>query len=84
MVKRQPEYRKTKSTKQNILDAIEILSASKGYPPTFREVADWLGISLTACNFHLVKMRDQGMVAWTDNNRRTLTKIGDRKHETVS
>ena len=48
------------------------IATRKHYPFTVRELADKTGLSSSATHHHLVRLRDDGMVGWTDGAKRTL------------
>jgi repressor LexA len=63
---------------QALLAAILDLTRKKGYPPTLRELAHELGVSVAAVHKHLVRLRAEGVVEWQAASSRTL-QVVDRR-----
>jgi repressor LexA len=59
-------------TRDQILIAVQELTEEAGYPPTFREVADEIGMHLTTVAHHLDWLRAEGRVVWHPRQARTL------------
>lgn len=47
-------------------------TANMGWPPTQRELADLLGISVSTVNYHLRALRAEGIVDWQTGSQRTI------------
>lgn len=60
---------------QEVLDAIELLTLQKGFPPTTRELADHLGSWNSAIGRILQRLRDEGLVTWDKGRARTLAVV---------
>lgn len=59
--------------RERILDFIESYRAERGYPPTWKEIGDGVGLSSTATVHHyLLALRAEGRVDWTSDSPRTL------------
>lgn len=50
--------------------------ASHEYGPTLREMADALDTSFSTANYHLLKLREFGLVDWTPGAARTVRVTG--------
>lgn len=58
----------------DVLRAISAASSAHGHPPTYRELADRLGIKSTnGIAEHLVALQRLGLVRWSARKGRTLT-----------
>lgn len=55
-----------------MLSAIRRLTKEHGYPPSFREIADSEGVSLTYTHTCLSQLREQGKVDFDSTRARTL------------
>lgn len=67
--------RKPSLTKRQreVLRAIDRLTAKRGKPPSFRELANQLGISsINGIQCHLRSLRSKGLVDWDEGRSRTL------------
>lgn len=51
---------------------------TRGYAPSFRDVASWLGISINAALGHLTALRKKGRVDWAPGIRRSLRVVNKR------
>ncbi len=63
---------------RKVLMAIDSLTAMNGYPPTVRDIADYLGISSpngVTCHLKLLKLK--GFVTWNPHRSRTLRRVRD-------
>jgi len=62
-----------------IIESINLYTRKNGYPPTTRDIADFVGLKSTA-NVHarLHKMREKGLINFVDGQPRTVTVIGDK------
>lgn len=63
------------SDKDRVLQVIIGLTAEHGYPPTYRELATELGISLSAVHRIVQTLRSEGAVRAQDGLARSLTVI---------
>lgn len=54
------------------LDAIVELSMALGYPPTVRELADVLNLSISTTYERLVALRADSLIRWDSKKFRTL------------
>lgn len=61
--------------RQEILRAITHLE-QQGYPPTMRELAAEVGLSVAGTYKQLVRLREEGLVTWRSNSNRTLQRTG--------
>lgn len=59
-------------SRTRVLLAVLDLTAEQGYPPTVREIGDRVGISLAVAQFHLARLRADGLVTWEPGQSRTL------------
>lgn len=56
-----------------ILACLSESLALRGYPPTIPEMAEAAGLrSDSSVHHHLVRLRAEGYVTWTDGEQRTL------------
>lgn len=51
-----------KESDARVLAAIDGLTKEKGYPPTFREVSHRLGIYHSVVHYHVVRLREAGLL----------------------
>lgn len=51
-----------------------------GYAPTFRELSEDIGISISTIHHHMRKMKERGIITYIDKMART-TKILEAYHE---
>ena len=62
-----------------ILDVIEGLTLSRGFPPTVREVGDAVGLSSSSSvHGRLAGLRERGLVSWREGSSRTLAVVSER------
>ncbi|MEK8128631.1 transcriptional regulator [Paenibacillus filicis] len=58
---------------EDILSVIAHYAALNGYPPTFREVADLVGLqSSSTIHGHLERLKKKGLLDWEESKPRTL------------
>jgi Mn-dependent DtxR family transcriptional regulator len=62
------------------MEAIQRSIDEQGHLPTFREVADRLGVCLNNVTQMLYRLRRDGMVEWKDGKARTL-RLTHGEHE---
>jgi len=63
----------TTAAENAILRAIADFTEYYGWPPTLRELAADLGMfAHSSVDYHLRRLRDQGLVDWEDGKARTL------------
>jgi SOS-response transcriptional repressor LexA len=62
----------TLGEKERTVDAISELSMALGYPPTVRELAERLDLSISATYERLVRLRADGSISWDSKKFRTL------------
>ena len=60
---------------QATLSAIARLTGDRGYPPTMRELAEDLGVSLGAAREMLLRLRTKGWVSMDPGRARTVRVI---------
>lgn len=61
-----------------LIGYIHQYTADMGYPPTYREMSDAIGVSSTETVYRYLKiLRDQGAVTWQDHKPRTVKVIND-------
>lgn len=58
--------------RDGILDAIRRLSVATGKAPTIREIAEVADVSIATLHLYLGKMRDEGLITWTERHHRSL------------
>lgn len=51
-----------------------------GYAPTFRELSEDIGISVSTIHHHMRKMKERGIITYADRMARTI-KILEAYHE---
>ena len=56
-----------------LLGVFRRLRDAKGYPPTFRELADAAGTNVGDVAAKFLRMRRDGVVSWVDGRARTVT-----------
>lgn len=57
----------------NIIEAIKDITLAKGYPPTFRELGEEVGLkSSSTVMGYLVRLKAKGVVDWEEGKTRTL------------
>jgi len=64
-----PLYR---SNRDKTIVAIHRLTKEYGYPPTQKEIAEYIGVSEAAVKFRLLRAKSEGYVNWGHNKPRTL------------
>jgi len=58
---------------EQILNAIDELTKEKGFPPSVREIGEWVGLkSSSTTKGHLDRLRKKGLVDWEEGKPRTL------------
>jgi len=62
----------TPQRRAKIIDAIIDYRARYGYPPTFGEIADAVGVNQSTVAHHLTRMRGEGHVRWRYNSPRSV------------
>jgi SOS-response transcriptional repressor LexA len=58
--------------RDGILDAISTLSAATGKAPSIREIAQVADVSIATLHCYLTKMKDEGVISWTERHHRSL------------
>lgn len=58
--------------RDGILTAVQTLTNANGQAPSLREVADVADISVATLHSYLRRMRDEGVVTWTEKHHRSL------------
>lgn len=58
--------------RDGILDAISTLSAATGKAPSIREIAEVSDVSIATLHSYLTKMKDEGVITWTERHHRSL------------
>lgn len=58
--------------RDGILDAVSALTAAKGKAPSIREIAEVADVSLATLHSYLERMRDEGVITWTERHHRSL------------
>lgn len=59
--------------REGILDAVATLTAaSGGKAPSIREIAEVADVSIATLHLYLHKMKDEGVISWTERHHRTL------------
>jgi DNA-binding transcriptional regulator YhcF (GntR family) len=59
--------------RDGILDAIQTLSsANGGKAPSIREIAEVADVSIATLHSYLTKMKDEGVISWTERHHRSL------------
>jgi repressor LexA len=63
------------------LDVILGFIARKGYSPSLSEIAEEMGVAVSAVHGSLTRLRRAGMVTWDPNRARTLrlTDVDERE-----
>lgn len=70
-------------TSEKVLDAVKVLFDEKGYPPTVRELGDYVGLkSSGSVQRHLNKLRDNGKVTWISSLPRTIRVVEEWENNT--
>ena len=60
-----------------VLAFVGTYTASKGYPPSLREIADEFGLgSASAAKIHVVALKKKGLLTWQEGKARTLRVVG--------
>lgn len=57
---------------KEVCGAIEAAARDLGYPPTLRELAERLGITVAGVHHHMLRLRELGAVTWDPHAARTL------------
>lgn len=71
-----------KERDNQIISTIEELTASHGYPPTFQEIADDMGLSSRgSIHAKMETLRALGLVTWEDGKTRTIRVVRDKMSE---
>jgi SOS-response transcriptional repressor LexA len=66
------------SRKKQIFSAIIVMTKEKGYPPSFREIGNRVGLkSSSSVSRYLELMRKDGAVDWEEGSPRTLRVIAE-------
>lgn len=56
-----------------VYNTIVVLTKQYGFPPTWREIANFVGYSShSSVRYQLDKLRDEGRVEWEDGHFRTI------------
>jgi SOS-response transcriptional repressor LexA len=58
--------------REGILDAISTLTAASGKAPSIREIAQVADVSIATLHLYLTKMKDEGVIEWTERHHRSL------------
>lgn len=59
-------------SRQNVLDAVGILTQHLGYPPSVEEIARFCRTDKRTAHFHLTNLRAKGLVDNEDGKARTI------------
>lgn len=64
----------TSAKKDEVLEFIRKFIADNEYPPSYREIADGVGLASTACvHRYIHQLVDEGAIAIAPNRNRTIT-----------
>jgi SOS-response transcriptional repressor LexA len=63
-----------------LLGVFRRLRDARGYPPTFREVANAAGTNVGDVAAKFLRMRRDGVVSWVDGKARTVTIVEEVQH----
>lgn len=64
------------TTRDEVLAFIRIYHAEHGYGPSHKEIAAAVGLASTSTvSHHLHRLRDEGLVTWTEGLQRTLRPV---------
>jgi repressor LexA len=63
---------------KEVFDYIEAYRQKRDISPTFREIADGVGLSLATTMIHIQNLRDKGCITWEPKSPRSIHLI---KHE---
>lgn len=59
--------------RDGILEAVSTLTdANKGKAPSIREIAEVADVSIATLHSYLVKMKNEGVIEWTERHHRSL------------
>lgn len=60
------------------LEAVRRLIAREGYSPSIRDLVEDLGVTANAVHERLTKLRDRGLIVWTNGKGRSIRLAGDK------
>lgn len=63
-------------TREKIKQFIEQFIADNGYSPSLREIGEQVGLSPSNVKYHLVRMRESGVLVYHDNISRSIRVTG--------
>ena len=67
------------ATQLRVVEAIRVLTAERGYPPSQRDIAARLRLqSVSTVNVHLVNLREAGVITMDDQIARSVRVITDQ------
>lgn len=58
--------------RDGILDAIDTLTVAGGKAPSIREIADVADVSIATLHSYLQRMKEEGLISWTERHHRSL------------
>lgn len=58
--------------RDGIINAVETLTAATGKAPSIREIAEVADVSIATLHSYLVRMKDEGVISWTERHHRSL------------
>lgn len=63
--------------RDDVLNGIRNLTQKLGKAPSIREVAREVDVSITTLHAYLTKLKEEGLVSWTERTHRSLRLIND-------
>jgi SOS-response transcriptional repressor LexA len=67
----------TTTAQRQLLEVFRSLRDSQGYAPTFREMADEIGVNVGDVSAKMWRLRRDGVVDWHDGKARTIRIVRD-------
>lgn len=64
-------------TRDATCEFIREYKEKNGYSPSFRDIADALGVSLATVTYHLHRLRDDGKIRFNDKISRSIVVIDE-------
>lgn len=58
--------------RDGILEVIETLTNASGKAPSIREIAEVADVSIATLHLYLTKMKEEGLISWTERHHRSL------------
>lgn len=58
--------------RDGILDAIRTITNATGQSPSVREIAEVADVSVATLHAYLQRMREEGVITWTEKHHRSL------------